>query len=133
MFYDLFPLIGLWFAAAVAWGFAHGWHYDGGHPDYALHAGVAAHLLLQAWLFAVAYAYFAISWARVGATIGMRAWKLKLVREDGARVDMRTAALRFVLALLSLALLGCGFWYAWFDPDRRTWHDRVCGTRMTRL
>ena len=48
-------------------------------------------------------------------------------------IGVRTALLRFVLASLSLALLGCGFWYAWFDAGRRTWHDRVCGTRVTRL
>ncbi|HEX7369342.1 MAG TPA: hypothetical protein VF284_03550 [Rhodanobacteraceae bacterium] len=41
--------------------------------------------------------------------------------------------MRYVLALASLAALGCGYWYAWFDGDRRAWHDRICRTRMTRL
>jgi uncharacterized RDD family membrane protein YckC len=89
--------------------------------------------VLSLWLLAVAGAYFVVSWTRIGATIGMRAWKLKLVRGDGTRVDVRVALLRYVLALVSLAALGCGFWYAWFDAERRTWHDRVCGTRMIRL
>lgn len=132
MLYDVFPLIGLWFLAALLWGLAHGWQYDKAHPEYALHTGIAAHLLLQAWLLAVTWVYFAVSWMRGGATIGMRAWKLKLVRADGARVDLRTAALRFLLALLSLALLGGGYWYACFDAERRTFHDRLCGTRVLR-
>ncbi len=127
MIYDLFPLLGLWIVAAGLWVLAFHAVYDPQHPQPVLRA------LLGVWLLVVAGAYFVVSWTRVGATIGMRAWKLKLVRDDGARVDARTAMLRYVLALASLVALGCGFWYAWFDADRRTWHDRLCRTRMTRL
>ncbi|WHZ19696.1 MAG: hypothetical protein OJF55_001845 [Rhodanobacteraceae bacterium] len=127
MFYDLFPLLGLWMVGAGLWVLAFHRGYDPQHPSLALR------VLLDAWLFVITAAYFVISWTRVGATIGMRAWKLKLTRDDGARLDVRTALLRFELALLSLAALGAGFWVAWFDAGRRTWHDRVCGTRMTRL
>jgi uncharacterized RDD family membrane protein YckC len=127
MAYDLFPLVGLWIVAAALWVLVFRNLYDPQHPQPALRA------LLGVWLLVVAGGYFVVSWTRVGATIGMRAWKLRLVSGDGARVGARTAALRYALALVSLALLGCGFWYAWFDAGRRTWHDRVCGTRMTRL
>ncbi|HET7930263.1 MAG TPA: RDD family protein [Rhodanobacteraceae bacterium] len=127
MLYDLLPLVGLWMVAAGLWVLAFHRSYDPQHPDMLLHG------LLDAWLFLVTAAYFVVSWTRVGQTIGMRAWKLKLVRREGGLPGWRTAALRFVLASLSLALLGCGFWVAWFDPERRTWHDRVCGTRMLRL
>ena len=132
MLYDVFPLVGLWFLAALLWNLASGAHYNVAHPDYAQHGGMLSQALLQLWLLVVTGAYFLISWTRVGATIGMRAWKVRLVREDGARIDVRTAVLRFVLALLSLALLGGGFWYARFDPQRRTLHDRICATRMLR-
>lgn len=127
MLYDLLPLLGLWIVAAGLWVLVFHRNYDPRHPDLLMRG------LLDAWLLIVTAAYFAVSWTRVGQTIGMRAWKLKLVRGDGSLLDWRTALLRFVLASLSLALLGCGFWYAWFDAGRRTWHDRVCGTRMLRL
>lgn len=127
MLYDLFPLLGLWIVGAGLWVLVFRRTYDPQHPDLVLH------WLLDLWLLVITAAYFVISWTRVGATIGMRAWKLKLVRDDGARVDRALAAKRFMLALLSLAVLGAGFWYALFNPERRTWHDRVCGTRMTRL
>ena len=125
--YDLFPLVGLWIVAAALWVLVLHDVYDPEHPQPILRA------LLGAWLLMVAGAYFVVSWTRVGATIGMRAWKLRLVADDGACIGVRAAMLRYVLALVSLALLGCGFWYAWFDPLRRTWHDRVCGTRMAPL
>ncbi len=127
MVYDLFPLVGLWIVAAALWVLVFHDVYDPQHPRPALRA------LLGVWLLVVAGGYFVVSWTRVGATIGMRAWKLRLVCDDGTRIGARAAMLRYVLALVSLALLGGGFWYAWFDPGRRTWHDRVCGTRMTRL
>lgn len=132
MLYDAFPLVGLWFLAALLWNLASGAHYDVAHPDYAQHGGMLSHVLLQLWLLVVTGAYFVLSWVRGGATIGMRAWKLTLRRDDGANVTVRTASARFVLALLSLALLGGGFWYACFDVERRTLHDRLCGTRMLR-
>lgn len=127
MLYDLFPLLGLWIVGAGLWVLVFRRIYDPQHPDFVLHA------LLDLWLLVIAAGYFVISWTRVGATIGMRAWKLKLLRDDGTRVDRALAGKRFVLALLSLAALGAGYWYALFDTERRTWHDRVCGTRMTRL
>ena len=127
IFYDLFPLIGIWIVATGSWVLVFHDIYDPQHPDPWLRA------LLSLWLLVVTGAYFVVSWVRVGATVGSRAWKFRLVRDDGSRVDTRTACLRFALALLSLALLGCGFWYAWFDPERRAWHDRLCGTHLTRL
>lgn len=125
--YDLFPLVGLWIVAAALWVLVFHNVYNPQHPQAALRA------LLGGWLLVVGGGYFVVSWTRVGATIGMRAWKLRLVADDGTRMGAGAATLRYVLALVSLALLGCGFWYAWFDAERRTWHDRVCGTRMTRL
>ncbi|HWG10483.1 MAG TPA: RDD family protein [Rhodanobacteraceae bacterium] len=127
LLYDLFPLLALWMIAAFVFLYAGGGHYDPRRP------GLAARLGLQLVLLAVTAAYFWISWTRIGATIGMRAWKLKLVRDDGTKPRALQALLRFFLALPSLSLAGVGFWWALFDPQRRTLHDRLCGTRMIRL
>jgi uncharacterized RDD family membrane protein YckC len=131
MVYDLLPLLALWIIGSGLWMLAFHRGDDLQHLASALRSPLdrAVRDLL---LLALSAAYFVVSWVRVGATIGMRAWKLRLARDDGTRLDVRTALLRCALALLSLAALGAGFWYAWFDPERRTWHDRMCGTRMTR-
>lgn len=125
--YDVFPLIGLWMVTAFVCLFAFGRHYDPAHPEWGTRLG------LQLALLAVTLAYFTISWARIGQTIGMRAWKLKLVREDGGRVGVLPALARFFVALVSVAIAGIGFWWALFDAQSRTLHDRVCGTVMVRL
>ncbi|MGH8117866.1 MAG: RDD family protein [Rhodanobacteraceae bacterium] len=132
MLYDLFPLIGLWIAASGLWMLAFYRTDDLQHMVVALQSPLDL-ALRDLWLVAITAAYFVLSWKRVGATIGMRAWRVRLLREDGSRVGIGLAFLRFVLALVSFALAGCGFWVAWFDADRRAWHDRVCGTRMIRM
>lgn len=132
MLYDLFPLLGLWIVGAALWMLA----FHRGDSLQQLAASTHDPLdrtLRDLWLLALAGAYFVVSWARVGATVGSRAWKFRVLRADGSRMGLRTAVLRCALAAVSLVLLGAGFWYAWFDAEHRTWHDRVCGTRVTRL
>jgi len=125
--YDVFPLVGLWMLTTFVYLFAAGRHYDPAHPEW------GARLGLQVALLAITAAYFVISWARAGQTIGMRAWKLKLLREDGSKIGVLPALARFSLALLSLAIVGIGFWWALFDAQNRTLHDRICKTVMVRL
>ncbi|MGH8212407.1 MAG: RDD family protein [Rhodanobacteraceae bacterium] len=126
LLYDLFPLIGLWMLTVFVCLFVAGRNYDPAHPQFLFR------LWLQIALLVVTAAYFVISWTRIGATIGMRAWKLKLIREDGTKVGFVQALARFFVALLSLLILGIGFWWALFDAHNRTLHDCVCKTMMIR-
>ena len=46
-------------------------------------------------------------------------------------LDILTAAVG-ALGGISLLAAGCGFWWAWIDRERLTWHDRISRTRMIR-
>ncbi|HEU0276647.1 MAG TPA: RDD family protein [Rhodanobacteraceae bacterium] len=132
MVYDLLPLLGLWIIGSALWMLA--FHRSDSPAELAGALRTPADRILRdVWLLAITGAYFVVSWTRVGATIGMRAWKFKLTREDGGRIGWLLAWKRFILALVSLVLLGAGFWYAWSSPERRAWHDRMCGTRAVRF
>jgi uncharacterized RDD family membrane protein YckC len=127
MLYDLLILVALWMlTAAVALAAVHG-RVDVAHPP------LPWRLSLQAALLVVTAAYFVLSWCRGGQTIGMRAWRLRLHRVDGGKLGAGRALARFILATLSLALAGAGFWWAWFDAEHRTAHDRLAGTVMLRI
>lgn len=127
MFYDLLILVALWMLViALALAIVHG-HVDVAHPPEPWRWS------LRAAMLAVTAAYFALSWCRGGQTIGMRAWHLRLVRADGDNLGAGRALARFVLATLSLALVGAGFWWAWFDAAQRTAHDRIAGTLVLRI
>ena len=123
--YDLLPLVGLWFVAAVLALAATGGALD-------THT-LAGKLLVQGFALALSAAYFVVSWSRGGQTIGMRAWKLRVVDASGTRLRWPQALLRFVVALVSLAALGAGFWWTLVDAQGRTWHDMAAGTRAVRL
>ena len=123
--YDLLPLVGLWFVAAVL-----ALAVTGGALDTHTLAGK---FLVQGFALALSAAYFVVSWSRGGQTIGMRAWKLRVVDASGERLRWTQALLRFVVALVSIAALGAGFWWALFDARRRAWHDMATRTRVLRL
>jgi uncharacterized RDD family membrane protein YckC len=93
----------------------------------------AARLGFQLYLLTIVCAFFGWFWVRGGQTIGMRAWRLRVVTATGAPLGWREAALRLAAAALSWAALGAGFLWALFDPEGLTWHDRLSGTRLVRL
>lgn len=111
---------------------------------------------LKAWLFAVTGAYFAWGWTNSGHTLAMKTWRMQVVTAAGARLPLRTAILRYLLAwgwflpaLVACALLGLkdkgqigialavgvAGWAltARFDRDRQFLHDRLAGTRLVAL
>jgi uncharacterized RDD family membrane protein YckC len=124
LFYDLLVLVALWMFAAALVLLAFGSNVDVAHQP------TLYHLVLQGVLLALSALYFTFSWSKGGQTIGMRAWRVRLVDETGNSPRPRRSLLRFALALISL--LGAGFGFVWclFDADRRAWHDVRAGTRM---
>ncbi len=88
--------------------------------------------LFQAYIFFIAYLFFAWFWTRGGQTLGMRTWKIKLVNEDGSLVTWRTALLRFAMAMLSWCAFGLGFLWSLWDKQHRTWHDIISKTHLIR-
>lgn len=93
----------------------------------------AGNPLFRAFVFLLCYLYFAVFWLRGGQTLGMKTWRLRLVRADGLPLRVPDTMMRFAVGLLSAALAGLGFLWALVDRDRRTWHDRAAGTRLVRL
>ena len=84
-------------------------------------------------LFAVTATYFVASWSRGGQTIGMRAWRLRVVSADGSTLPWPRALLRFALALPSLLACGLGFAWCLLDRERRGWHDLGSRSMLVRL
>lgn len=72
-------------------------------------------------------------WLWRGTTIGGIVFNLKVVRLDGRPVDAATAAVRTLVAFLSVAALGLGFLWCLWDDERQTWHDKVAGTVVVRV
>ena len=85
---------------------------------------------VQSVLFVEAYALLAFCWCRRGQTLGMLAWRLRLL-SDG-RFTPAQALRRFAAGLASFATLGLGFFWMWFDRERKSWPDRFSKSVIVR-
>ena len=86
--------------------------------------------LLTLYALLVSFVYFAWQWVRLGQTLAMKTWKVKVVRTDGGPLSWRDAALRFGAALVSWVPFGLGYWWVALDDENLAWHDRWSGTRL---
>ena len=107
-------------------------------------------------LFLVTAAYFIHFWSDSGHTLAMKTWRIKVIQPGHAKLPVRSAAARFLLAWgwflpallacyafnisdkknIGLALLaGIAGWActALFDKDGQFMHDRLAGTRLILL
>ena len=48
-------------------------------------------------------------------------------------MDWVTAVVRALACFLSLIVIGLGFLWIAFDPEKRGWHDKIAGTVVVRL
>ena len=123
--YDALVVLALWFiATAVAMPIAHG----AITPEHPL-----AELLYRLYILAVGLLFFGGFWVRNGQTLGMLAWRVKVVQAgNGAGITWTQALIRYVVSYLSWVALGLGFWWSLWDRDGKTWHDRLSGTQLVR-
>lgn len=90
------------------------------------------------YLFTVAFLFFGWFWTHGGQTIGMRAWKIRLIDRRsnspaGADSTWSQALVRFFVAMISWSSLGLGFLWALTNQKRLTWHDLASGTLLIRV
>lgn len=71
-------------------------------------------------------------WVKGGQTVGMRAWRLRVVSPTSERPLQQPSwpqsIVRWCGALLSLACAGLGYWWILIDKDNASWHDRISNT-----
>ncbi len=77
--------------------------------------------------------FFCLFWIKSGQTLGMQAWRIKLVDFDGAAPGFFQALLRCLAASLSAACLGLGYLWCLVDRNKRYWHDYLSRTELILL
>jgi uncharacterized RDD family membrane protein YckC len=125
IFYDCFLLTAILFiVSAVGTALNHGRAIEPGAPLYPLFVSV---------IFALSYLYFAWFWIHGGQTLGMKTWRMQIQTCDISVINWKTAGIRFITAILSWAIFGLGFFWAFFDRKHRCWHDLTSNTVLIDL
>lgn len=86
-------------------------------------------LVFSGWLLVLGYFFF-FFWRRSGQTLGMRAWRMKVVNNELRLASSGQCLLRCLIAPFSLLLFGLGYFWLWLDPKKLTLHDRLSRTRV---
>jgi uncharacterized RDD family membrane protein YckC len=86
--------------------------------------------LYTLYLYSICFVFYGWFWTSGGQTLGMRSWKIRVVRDDGQPLGWDSALMRFLLATISLTLFGLGFLWIIFDRDNLAWHDQLSKTRI---
>jgi len=119
IFYDMCLLVALLFVATALI-----------LPFNAGEAFTRQQIIYPVYLVSVSFLFYGWFWTHGGQTLGMRAWKLKVLTIDGKPLSWLQALSRFAAAFLSWAVLGVGFLWIAFDKDRRGWHDHLSKTAV---
>lgn len=83
------------------------------------------------WMFALVwFVYNLVFLQKLGTTPGKRLLKLKVVSVDGRPLDNRQRLTRASVSLLSGYAAGLGYLWAFWEPQRRGWHDLMADTRV---
>jgi uncharacterized RDD family membrane protein YckC len=126
MAYDLILLLGLLMLAVTLVVVP----YEGLTGEPFPQQGLLFHLhqVYLACVFAGFHTYF---WVHGGQTLGMRAWRFRLLRDDGRPLSGADALRRFGFAALTLGPISL-LWVP-FDPQGLSPYDRLSRTRPVLL
>lgn len=77
--------------------------------------------------------YFVGLWSWRAQTLGMMPFRLWVLRaDDGGRIDVVQALLRYVGLIISFAVLLLGVIWVAFDDSKQGWHDKLARTVVVR-
>jgi uncharacterized RDD family membrane protein YckC len=103
-----------------------------GMDDAPSPASITGFVLMMIIQFAIPALYNTWFVGRYAATPGKMACGLIIVTPEGGRVSYPRALARYFAEILSGMILLIGYIMAAFDDEKRTLHDRICDTRVTR-
>lgn len=123
MLYDAFLIAALLMAAAIPPVLLNGGPIRDGSP-----LGEIQNALFLAYLSGWVFLFYGWFWTHGGQTLGMSAWKIRVIGENDRTVTWRQAFIRLLSACLGLANL-----VSPFNPQRLGWHEKLSRTKTVHL
>lgn len=89
--------------------------------------------LLTLSLISVTFLFFSYFWQKLGQTLGMQVWRIRIQNIDGSGISWPQSLLRFSGAIVSAMTFGIGYLWMLWDKDKMTWHDKLSDSRVVFL
>ncbi|HEY6227835.1 MAG TPA: RDD family protein [Verrucomicrobiae bacterium] len=92
-----------------------------------------SHFIIPGLFPLILIAYFVGMWTWKGTSVGKICLGLKIVRTDGTPIDFAVALVRSLAACFSFVVFFLGFFWAGWDRDKQSWHDKIAGTVVVQV
>ncbi len=79
------------------------------------------------------FAYFIIFWGWKGSALGGMALGIRVQKISGEPLDWPTSFIRSFCSAISFIPFLLGFFWAGWDPEKQSWHDKIAGTTVVRI
>jgi len=84
--------------------------------------------IVQIYFYLIIQYFFVWFWVNKQCTLGMKAWKLKIIDLNGNKISYKKAILRFNVAIVSILFFGIGYIISIFRKDKKCLHDIISKT-----
>lgn len=129
--YDAILMIALWFVTTMIYMLVKGLIIGVEGMQRIAEAELpTSDLLLTLSLLLVTFLFFAYFWQKLGQTLGMQVWRIRIQTAEGEGINWLQSGLRFSGALVSAAALCMGYLWMLWDKDQLTWHDKLSKSRV---
>ena len=99
----------------------------------AISSFLGSNLMLLSY-FLISFIFYIYFWYfNEGQTLGMQAWKIKLVADDNQAISIKSMLIRLVLGLLFGSIAGLNFLVILFRSDKRSLNDIYSKTKIVRI
>lgn len=87
----------------------------------------------QVYLLISILCYFFYFWKKSGQTVGMKAWKLKLISTRPTEITFAQLAVRVIVAVPAYGFLLLGVLWQYADKRQLNWHDIASHTKLIHI
>ena len=99
----------------------------------AISSFLGSNLMLLSY-FLISFIFYIYFWHfNEAQTLGMQAWKIKLVADDNQAISIKSMLIRLVLGLLFGSIAGLNFLVILFRSDKRSLNDIYSKTKIVRI
>jgi len=118
--YDLFLLLGVWFAVGsfAVW-------INGGIIQTKWVGPIL--VILSTWIF---YGYF---WMNGGKTLGMAVWNFEIYSTNGGNITLQKITIRFFCNVLTILLIGIPLVMMYFSKNNLSFSDYLSKTSYKKI